>query len=187
MGVAHLALDLGAGHERRHRVDHDERQRARVDQHVGDLERLFAGVGLADEELVDVDAQLASVGGVEGVLGVDERGNASGALRLGDDVQAHRGLARALGPEDLDHPAAGNAADAQGDVERERPRLDGAHRDVHGVLAQPHDGAPSVLLLDLLERDVQHLVAIHASLLLITAHPGGGSSERFGLTVEHAT
>ena len=131
------------------------------------------------------DAQLARVRGVERVLGVDERRDAAVALRLGDDVQAHGGLARALGPEHLDDPTAGDPADAEGDVERERPGRDGAHRDVHRVLAQPHDGAPAVLLLDLLERDVQHLVAIHASLLLITARPGGGSSEHIRLAFEH--
>ena len=47
-----------------------------------------------------------------------------------------------------------------------------------GVLAQLHDGAFAVLLLDLLERDLQHLVAVHAILLPIPAHPGGGPGER---------
>ena len=75
VGVAHLALDLGAWHERRHRVDHDEVERARAHEHVGDLERLLAGVGLGDQELVDVHAELARVRRVERVLGVDERGD----------------------------------------------------------------------------------------------------------------
>ena len=57
VGVAHLALDLGARHERRHRVDDDEVERARAHEHVGDLERLLAGVGLGDEQLVDVHAR----------------------------------------------------------------------------------------------------------------------------------
>ena len=56
MGVAHLALDLGPGHERGHRVDHEHVERARADQHVGDLERLLTGVGLGDQQLVDVHA-----------------------------------------------------------------------------------------------------------------------------------
>ena len=43
--------------------------------------------------------------------------------------------------------------------------------DVHRVLAESHDGALAVLLLDLLERDLQHLVAIHAILLLIPGPP----------------
>jgi hypothetical protein len=45
----------------------------RADEHVGDLERLLAGVRLGHEQLVDVHAELPRVRGVEGVLGVDER------------------------------------------------------------------------------------------------------------------
>ena len=60
MAVAHLALDLGLRRQRRDRVDRDDVERARADQQLGDLERLLAGVGLGDEQLVDVDADPAS-------------------------------------------------------------------------------------------------------------------------------
>ena len=59
--VAHLAFDLGLGRERGDRVDDDDVDRARAHQHVGDLERLLAGVGLRDQQLVDVDAELLRV------------------------------------------------------------------------------------------------------------------------------
>jgi recombination protein RecA len=71
VAVAHLALDLGAGHERRDRVDDDDVERAGADQHVGDLERLLPGVGLGDQERVGVDPEGLGVLGVERVLGVD--------------------------------------------------------------------------------------------------------------------
>ena len=45
----------------------------------------------------------------------------------------------------------------------------GAHR----VLAELHDGALTELLLDLLERDVEHLVAVHRALLPTRGPPGG--------------
>ena len=80
MAVAHLAFDLRAGHQSRHRVDHDDVDRARADQGVGDLEGLLAVVGLADQELVDVDAEPAGVARVEGVLGVDEGRDAAAFL-----------------------------------------------------------------------------------------------------------
>ena len=38
---------------------------------------------------------------------------------------------------------------------------------------------------DLLERDLQHLVPIHAIPLPIPAHPGGGADERVSRTFEH--
>jgi hypothetical protein len=55
------------------------------------------------------------------VLRVDERGDPSLTLRLGDDVQANRRLARAFRPEDLDDPPARYATDPERDVERQRP------------------------------------------------------------------
>ena len=56
--VAHLAFDLGLRRERRDRVDDDDVDGARAHQHVGDLERLLARVGLRDQQIVDVHAEL---------------------------------------------------------------------------------------------------------------------------------
>ena len=77
--VAHLAFDLGARHERRDGVDDDAVDAAGADERLGDLERLLAGVRLADEELVDVDAAGAGVAGIERVLDVDEGDDAAAA------------------------------------------------------------------------------------------------------------
>ena len=133
MRVTHLALDLGARHERRDGVDHDEVDRAGAHEHVGDLERLLPRVGLRDEERVDVDAELLGVLGVERVLGVDERRDAAGALGVGDGVQRERGLAGGLRAVDLDDAAAREAADAERDIQcdgagGDRPRPERARR-----------------------------------------------------------
>ena len=89
VAVPHLALDLGPRHERGHRVDHDDVDGTRPDQHVHDLQRLLTGVRLGDEQLIGVHAQLLGVVGVERVLGVDERGDAAGLLRIRHRVQRH--------------------------------------------------------------------------------------------------
>jgi hypothetical protein len=93
---------------------------ARAHQRVGDLERLLAGIGLGDQQVVDVDAELARIDRIERVLGVDEGADAALLLRFGEAVQRQRGLARGFRPVDLDHPAARQAADAERDVEPER-------------------------------------------------------------------
>ena len=160
VGVAHLALDLGAGHERGHRVDHEHVERARADQHVGDLERLLTRVGLADQQLVDVDADRRRVDRVHRVLGVDVGAHAAVALGLGDHVHGERRLARRLRAEDLDDPAPGQAADAEREVERERTGGDGLDADV-AALAQLHDRALAELLVDLAERHLECLLAVH--------------------------
>ena len=48
--VTHLALDLGTRHQCGHRVDDQDVERSGADQHVGDLQRLLTGVGLADQK-----------------------------------------------------------------------------------------------------------------------------------------
>ena len=77
--VAHLAFDLGLGRERGDRVDDDQVDRARAHQHVGDLERLLAGVGLRDQQLLRLTPSFLRVCDVERVLGVDEGADAAAA------------------------------------------------------------------------------------------------------------
>ena len=173
MGVAHLTLDLGAGHERRDGVDHEHVERARADQHLGDLERLLTVVRLGQEQVVDVDADAAGVARVHRMLGVDEGRQAALALGLGDHVVAERRLARGLGAEHLDHAAAGQPADAEGEVERQRTGRDDV--DVDGRrIAHLHDRALAELLLDLAYRCIQsfvfflHVITFLAALCAVT-------------------
>ena len=149
MRVAHLALELSPRSERRHRVDDHDVERAAADEQLGDLQGLLAVVGLRHQQLVDVDPDPAGVGRVHGVLGVDEGGLASGALRLGDHVQRQGGLAARFGAEDLHHPAPRHPAHAQGEVERQRAGGDGGHPQGRRIVAQPHDGALAILPFDL--------------------------------------
>ena len=121
---------------------------------------LLSGVGLRDEELVDVDAQLAGVLGVERVLGVDERRDAAGALRVGDRVQGQRRLTRRLRSVDLDDAAARETADAERDIEGDRA---GGH-DLDGsalVAAEAHHRALPELPVDLGEGRFQGLLAVN--------------------------
>ena len=148
---AHLALDLGLGHQRGDRVDDDDVDGAGADQHLGDLEGLLAVVGLGDQQLVDVDAELLGVLRVEGVLGVDEGGQAAGLLGLGDDLEGERRLARGFRAEDLDDAAARDAADAERGVDRERAGRDDGDRRLR-PLAEAHDRALAELALDLRQR-----------------------------------
>ena len=57
VAVAHLTLDLGAGDQRRDRVDDDDVERPGANQHVGDLQSLLSGIRLGDQQRVGVDSQ----------------------------------------------------------------------------------------------------------------------------------
>ena len=155
MRFAHLAFDFGARHERRDRVDDDDVDAAGADQHFDDFERLFAVVGLRHQQVVDFDAELLRVLGVERVLGIDECGHAPEALRLGNHLQRERRLARRFRSEDFGDAAAGQPPDAERKVD-----ADGAGRDRFGrgdrvPLAESHDRALAELLLDLADCDVE--------------------------------
>ncbi|MCY1541391.1 hypothetical protein D9M68_770800 [compost metagenome] len=155
--IAHLAFDFGLGHQGGHRVDDDEVNGTRAHQRVGDFQRLLARIRLRDQQIGEVDPQLGGVLHIQGVFGVDERAGAADFLHFGDDLQRERGLARGFRTIDLDHAAAGQAADAQRDVQPERPR--GNHLDVVRdlVVAVAHDRALAELLFDLRKRGGKRL------------------------------
>ena len=161
MAVAHLALDLRPRHQRGHRVDDDDVDSAGADEHVGDLQRLLAGVRLGDEQRVGVHAELLRVVRVERVLGVDEGRDPAGLLRVRDRVQGQGRLAAALRAVDLDDPAARQAADAQRGVECDGSGGDHLYRRP-GVIAEPHDRAPAELPFDLGEGGIEGLLPVAA-------------------------
>ena len=168
--VAHLAFDFGARHERGDRVDDDHVDAVRPDEHLDDFESLLAVVRLRDEEIVEIDAELLRVRRVERVLCVDERRDAADFLRLRDDLQRERRLARRLGPEDFDDAAPRHPSDAKRVVDADRPgrnRLDHLNR---AFLTQAHDRAFAELLLDLADRQFHGLAAFVSlvSLLLVS-------------------
>ena len=133
----------------------------RIEQ-LADLERLLAGVGLRDEQVVDVHADPLRVRRVHRVLGVDERADPAAALRLGDHVVDERRLPRRLRAEDLDDAPSRQTTDPESEVERERARRDRA--DVHAAAVRHlHDRALAELSLDLPEGGIQCLLAIHSS------------------------
>ena len=157
--VPHVALELRARHERGDGVDDDYVDGVRADQRLADLECLLAGVGLGDQQFVDVDATGGGVLRLEGVLDVDVGGGAACALALRDDVLGEGGLAGRLRPEDLRHAPSRYSADAEGDVEREGAGGDGGDVERGPVVPEAHDRALAEVLGDLVQRAVQIVAA----------------------------
>ena len=67
-----------------------------------------------------MDPQLFRIPQVQGMFGIDKRGDSPRLLRLGDYMQGERGLAGGLWAEDLDHPPSGKAAHSQREVQPQR-------------------------------------------------------------------
>ena len=115
---------------------------------------MLAVVGLGDEQVVYVYAQLGGIEAVESMFGVDEGGDASGFLGLGDGVDGQRGLTGRFGAVDFDDTAAGITAYTQGHVQSDGAGGDDFHLlDV--VVAHFHDGAFSEALFYLVHGGLQ--------------------------------
>ena len=159
MGIAHFALDLGLGDHGRHRVDDHDIHRAGTNQRFADFQGLLAGIGLGDQQLVNIHAQIFGVNGVQGMLHIDENGGAAALLGFGHHMQGHGGLTAGFRPVDLDDSAAGQAADAQCHIQRKGAGGDGFH--IHGgILAQAHDSPFAKLLFDLADGGFQGFLLI---------------------------
>ena len=100
------------------------------------------------------------------MLDVDESGRAAQLLGLGHDMKRQRRFAGAFGAIDLDDAAAGNAADAQRDIERQRAGRNAF--DIHRfILPQAHDAALAIAFFDLLERQLKRLFLVSGQRLFI--------------------
>ncbi len=91
------------------------------------------------------------------MLRVDESRHAAQLLRLGDDVQGERRLACRLGTVQLGHPPAWYPSHSQRQVEKQRTGWDRRHLAQCRLLAQLHDRALAVALLDLGNRSAESL------------------------------
>jgi hypothetical protein len=172
VSIAHLALDLGAWDQCSDRVDHDDVHRARAHQRFGDLQRLLTGVRLRDQEVVEIDTEALSIDRIEGVFGVDVRGDTTHPLGLGDHVEGERRLSARLGTEDLGNSTARNPTDPECEVEGDRTGRNDIDLELGWVLAHPHDGAFAEAALDLRDREFQCLLPIHRCRLPLTDRAG---------------
>ena len=155
---------FGARHQGRDGIDYQHVDGAGAHQGVGDFQRLFAGVGLRDQQFIDIDTELLGIAGIECVFGIDEGAGATHFLGFGDHVQGQGRLAGAFRPVDLDNAPARQAADAEADIEADGARGNGRGID-HLALSQAHDRALAESPFDLSERGIQGLAFIHVLLL----------------------
>ena len=149
MGIPHFALEFGPRHQRRHRVDDQNVDRARAHQRIRNFKRLLTSVRLGNQQFVNVHAKLARIDRVKRVFGIDKRTIAAVLLRLSHRMQRQRRLARGFGAIDLDDPALGESPDAKPDIEPERSGRDRLNIDHRLALAKLHHRALAKRLFNL--------------------------------------
>src|SRR5436309_2674236 len=100
------------------------------------------------------------IDGIERMLRVNERRLPAEFLRLGDDVQCHRGLAARFRPVNLNHAPAWKAADPQRRVNREASAGDHTNGYQNIPAAQAHDCALAMVLFNLRYRRCQQSFSV---------------------------
>ena len=159
MRIADFAFDFRFRRQRRDGVDDDNVNRARARQRVTDFQRLFTGIRLRTQQVVDIHAQFARIDRVQRVFGIDERTGFTFTLRCGDNLQRQGGFTGRFRPVDLDDTAHWQTAGAERNIQRKRAGGDGfyVHRT---VFTQAHDGAFTELLFDLTQRCRQRFLFV---------------------------
>ena len=151
LGFAHGAVEFRLRNEGGHGVDDHDVHRAGTYQHVGDVERLFAVIGLGNEQFVGLDAEAGRIGDIQSVFRVDEGGHAALLLAFRDDVERERRLARGFA-------AARHAADTKRQIEADGTGGDDGHMNVRPV-GQLHDRALAVLAFNGAEGGLERFAA----------------------------
>ena len=148
VGIAHFAFNFGFGHHGSNRVHNNSVNRAGAYQSFADFHGLLAGIRLADQQAVNVNAKGAGIGGIQGVLNVDKGNLAAQLLGFSQNMQGQGGFTGRFRPIYLNDASAWQAADAQRQVQPQAAGGNGIH--LHGnVGPKLHHGAFAKLLFDL--------------------------------------
>ena len=156
--VADLAFQLRFRDESGDRIEHNHVERIRTHERLADAERFFTRARLRDEQIVEVHAQPPGVLRIERVFDVDEGGEAAALLRLRDHREGKRGFAGRFRPENFHHSAARKSTHAQRAIDQDVAGRDDIDID-NRIITQAHDRPVAVIFSDLLDRQIEVLIA----------------------------
>ena len=77
VSVANFSIEFCFGNEGGDGIDHDDIDGVGANEHLGDLQGLFAVRWLADEQFFQIDAEPLGPGGIERMFGIDEGADAT--------------------------------------------------------------------------------------------------------------
>ena len=159
MRVTDLAFDFRLRRQRGNGVNNDNVYSTGTRQRITDFQRLFTGVRLRTQQVVDINAKLTGINRVKRVFCIDKRTGFTFALCGSNHLQRQGCFTGGFWPVDLDDTPHRQTARTQCDIQRKRASGDGFH--VHGtVFTQAHDGAFTELLFDLAQRCRQRFLFV---------------------------
>ena len=156
--VSHLTFDLSTRGESRHRVDNDKVNRRGSHQLINNLQRHLTGVGLGDQQVLDINAQRSGINGIQGMLRIHKGRHTTTLLHFSNRVQGERGFTGTFWAVDLHH-ATLRITTTQREVKGQRTGGNRLHPHAGGI-AQPHDRSLAEVALDLTQNQIQRLVPL---------------------------
>ncbi len=138
MSVAHFAFDFSAGSQSCYRVYNDAIYSTASNQSFYDFKRLLSGVRLGNEQVFNVNAEIAGIHRVQSVLSINKCGNSPGLLRFCDNMQGYRRLARTFRTVDLHDPPPGYAPYSKGNIQRQGTGWYDVHRHLLRSISISH-------------------------------------------------
>ena len=120
MRIAHFTFQLSPRDKSGHRINHQNINRARTHQCIGDLERLLARIGLGNQEIININAQLFGIGRIQRMLGINNRTGAPGLLRFSNNMQSQCGFTGTFRPVNFCNTPTGQPANAKANIQADR-------------------------------------------------------------------
>ena len=147
--IAHFALDFSTGHQRGHGIHDHEIHGPASHQGLGNLQGLFAGIGLRHQKIIGLHPKFSGIGKIERMFGVHKGRRAAGLLRLRNRMETQRRLSRRFRAKNFHHSTAGQSPDPQRHVQRQRPGRDDLNVVKHVTRSEFHDRAFPKLFFNL--------------------------------------
>ena len=150
MRIPNLTLQLLLGDQRCDRIDNHHIHGVGFDQHLSDLHRFFATCGLANEQRIQLHAQLFCPRWIKRVLRIDESGHSPIFLSLGDHMQRECRLATRFWTVNFDNSTLGKPLPPQRHVQRKTSRRNASNL-ISRIISKGHDRAVTEQFLNLLD------------------------------------
>ena len=92
MAVTHVAFDFRLRCQGRNGVNHHHINSTGTNYHVTNFQGLLTGIRLADQQTINIDAQVTGINWIQRVLSIDKGTGATGLLCFRDDLKGQRGF-----------------------------------------------------------------------------------------------
>ena len=139
MRVAHFTLDFRLRYEGCYGVDDNDIDSTAAHEFFRNFQRLFSVIGLRNEKIRRIDPQMTCIHGVQRMFRIDKSGNTAGLLCRSNGMQSQGGFTRRFGTVNFDNTTARIPANADCQVNSQRPGRNDLQIHFFSQIAKAHN------------------------------------------------